>query len=46
MLSIVGATLFLVVALMSVMVAFGLPLGEFTMGGQHKILPKSIELWQ
>ncbi|MEG2110471.1 MAG: hypothetical protein RRY19_11855 [Clostridium sp.] len=40
MFSIVGASLFFIIAVMSVMVALGLPLGEFTMGGQHKILPK------
>ena len=38
MLSILGATLFGVIAIMTVLVACGLPLGEFTMGGQHKIL--------
>ncbi|MGL4570520.1 MAG: hypothetical protein ACRCVJ_05615 [Clostridium sp.] len=40
MFSIVGAILFFAVAVMSVMVAWGLPYGEFTMGGQYKILPK------
>ena len=40
MFSILGAVLFGVIAIMTVLVACGLPLGEFTMGGQHKILPK------
>ena len=40
MFSILGAVLFGVIAAMTVLVACGLPFGEFTMGGQHKILPK------
>lgn len=40
MFAILGTILFLVIAILSVLVALGLPLGEFTMGGQHKILPK------
>ena len=42
MLSILGAVVFGVIATMTVLVACGLPLGEFTMGGQHKILPKKL----
>lgn len=42
MLSIIGAILFLVILIMTVLVACGLPLGEFTMGGQYKILPKNL----
>ena len=44
MLSISGAVLFGVIATMTVLVACGLPLGEFTMGGQHKILPKKFRI--
>ena len=44
MFSILGAVLFGVLAIMTVLVACGLPLGEFTMGGQHKILPKKFRL--
>ena len=44
MFSILGAVLFGVVAIMTVLVACGLPLGEFTMGGQHKILPKKFRV--
>ena len=44
MLSILGATLFGVIAIMTVLVACGLPLGEFTMGGQHKILPNKFRV--
>ena len=44
MLSILSAVLFGVIATMTVLVACGLPLGEFTMGGQHKILPKKLRV--
>ena len=44
MLSILGAALFGVIAIMTVLIACGLPLGEFTMGGQHKILPKKFRV--
>lgn len=44
MVSIIGAVLFLVIAVMTVLVACGLPLGEFTMGGQHKVLPKQFRI--
>ena len=44
MFSILGAVLFGIIAIMTVLVACGLPLGEFTMGGQHKILPKKLRV--
>ena len=44
MLSILGAVLFGVTATMTVLVASGFPLGQFTMGGQHKILPKKFRV--
>ena len=44
MFSILGAVLFGVIAIMTVLVACGLPLGEYTMGGQHKILPKKFRI--
>ena len=44
MLSILGAVLFGVIATMTVFVICGFPLGEFTMGGQHKILPKKFRV--
>ena len=44
MFSILGAVLFGIIATMTVLVAYGLPLGEFTMGGQHKILPKKFRV--
>ncbi len=44
MFSILGAVLFGIIAIMTVLVACGLPLSEFTMGGQHKILPKKLRV--
>ena len=44
MFSILGPVIFGVIATMTVLVACGLPLGEFTMGGQHKILPKNLRV--
>ena len=44
MFSILGSVLFGIIAIMTVLVACGLPLGEYTMGGQHKILPKKFRL--
>ena len=42
--SILGPVIFGVIATMTVLVACGLPFGEFTMGGQHKILPKNLRV--
>ena len=44
MFSILGAILFGVIATMTVLVACGFPLGEFTMGGRYKILPKKFRV--
>ena len=37
--SIIGAVLLLAVAVMEILLIFGLPLGEFTMDGRYKVLP-------
>ncbi len=42
--SILGAVIFGVIATMTILVACGLPLGEYTMGGQHKVLPKNLRV--
>lgn len=42
MIAIIGAFLFAIVSVMTILVACGLPLGEFTMGGKYKILPKNL----
>lgn len=39
MISVLGAVLLFVVAVMEVLLICGLPLGEFTMGGRYKVLP-------
>ena len=44
MLAILGAVLFAIIAVVTALVACGLPLGEFTMGGKHKILPKQLRV--
>lgn len=44
MFAIIGAILFLGITVMTVLVACGLPLGEFTMGGQYKILPNKFRI--
>ena len=44
MFSILGAVIFGVIATMTILVACGFPLGEFTMGGQHKILPNKFRV--
>jgi hypothetical protein len=44
MFAIFGAVLFGFVTILTLLVACGLPLGEFTMGGQHKILPKKFRI--
>lgn len=44
MLAIVGAILFGGIAVMTLLVACGASLGEFTMGGQYKVLPKSMRV--
>ena len=44
MFAILGAVIFGVIATMTILFACGLPLGEYTMGGQHKVLPKNLRV--
>lgn len=44
MIAIIGAGLFSVVIILSVLLICGLPLGELTMGGQYKIFPKRLRI--
>ena len=44
MFAIIGAILFSFIALLTILVALGLPLGELTMGGQYKVLPKHLRI--
>lgn len=39
MISIIGASILLLIALLETLLIFGLPFGEFTMGGYYKVLP-------
>ena len=45
MFSIIGMGLFVIISIITILVACGLPLGEFTMGGQHRILPKKYRIF-
>lgn len=42
MVAIIGASVFSVVIILSILIIFGLPLGELTMGGQYKVFPKKL----
>jgi hypothetical protein len=44
MLAIIGACLFSIVIILSILLICGLPLGELTMGGQYRILPKKFRI--
>ena len=44
MISIIGAGAFSVVIVLSILIIYGLPLRELTMGGQHKIFPKKLRM--
>lgn len=44
MIAIIGAGAFSVVIVLSILIIFGLPLGEFTMGGQYKVFPKKLRM--
>ena len=44
MISIIGASLFSIVIILSVLLICGLPLGELTMGGQYKVFPKKLRI--
>ena len=42
MVAIIGALAFLVVIILTILIICGLPLGELTMGGQHKVFPNNL----
>jgi len=44
MFAIIGACLFSVVIILSILIICGVPLGELTMGGQYKVFPKKLRL--
>ncbi|MGN0517666.1 MAG: hypothetical protein ACI4II_02950 [Acutalibacteraceae bacterium] len=41
--SIIGACTFSVVIIITILIICGLPLGELTMGGHHKVFPKKLK---
>jgi uncharacterized membrane protein YozB (DUF420 family) len=45
MFAITGMILFIIIAGMTFLVACGFPLGEFIMGGQHRVLPKKFRVF-
>ena len=44
MISIICASIFLIVIILSVLLICGVPLGELTMGGQYKVFPKKLRI--
>ena len=42
MIAIIGAIVFLVVIVLSILIICGLPLGELTMGGKYKVFPTKV----
>lgn len=42
--SIIGAIIFGCIALLTLLVTLGYPLGEFTLGGKYKILPSKMRI--
>ena len=44
MIAIIGACLFLIIIILSLLIICGLPLGELTMGGKYKVYPKKIRM--
>ncbi len=44
MIAIIGASLFLIVIIISILLICGLPLGELTMGGQYKVFTKKLRI--
>ena len=44
MVSIIGASAFSIVIVLSFLIICGLPLGELTMGGQYRVFPKKLRI--
>lgn len=44
MIQILGAFMFSIVLVLTVLIAFGFPLGEFSMGGRYKIMPPKLRV--
>ena len=44
MMQILGAILFGIVAILTMLIGLGLPLGEFSMGGKYKVIPSKLRI--
>ncbi len=44
MFALIAAIIFSIMTIINVLLIFGAPLGEFTMGGQYKVLPKNLRI--
>lgn len=44
MIAIIGAVVFSIIIVLSILLICGLPLGEFTMGGKYKVFPKNLRI--
>lgn len=44
MFAIIAAVIFTIISIINLLLIFGAPLGEFTMGGQYKVLPKNLRM--
>ncbi len=42
--SVLGAILFGIIAVMTLLVTLGMPLGEYTLGGKYKVLPSRLRV--
>ena len=42
--AIIAAVLFSIITILNILLILGLPLGEFTMGGQNKVLPEKLRI--
>lgn len=44
MIAMIGAVVFSIIIVLSILLICGLPLGEFTMGGRYKVFPKELRI--
>lgn len=44
MTAMIGAVVFSIIIVLSILLICGLPLGEFTMGGKYKVFPKELRI--
>lgn len=44
MVAIIGAVMFGIATVLTILITMGLPLGEFSMGGKHKVMPPKLRV--